>query len=256
IQTPPVSRIGVLGLESFYASKDRFNLALSLNNLLAAPGFTAWLEGEPLDIHQLLYTSEGKPRIAIFSIAHLSDAERMFFVSLLLNQMLGWVRAQSGTTTLRALLYMDEIFPPVANPPSKAPLLTLLKQARAFGVGVVLATQNPVDLDYKGLANTGTWFIGRLQTERDKARVLDGLEGAAAGSGQRFDRQRMEQILAGLGSRIFLMNNVHEDAPEVFETRWTLSYLRGPLTRAQIKKLMDARKREEKFDVPSSKFEA
>lgn len=259
IQTPPVSRIGALNLESFYPSKDRFNLALSLNNLLAAPGFTTWLEGEPLDIDQLLYTPEGKPRIAICSIAHLSDAERMFFVSLLLNQMLGWVRTQSGTTTLRALLYMDEIygyFPPVANPPSKAPLLTLLKQARAFGVGVVLATQNPVDLDYKGLANTGTWFIGRLQTERDKARVLDGLEGAAAGGGQRFDRQRMEQILAGLGSRIFLMNNVHEDAPEVFETRWTLSYLRGPLTRTQIKKLMDARKCEKTFDVPGSRLEA
>ncbi len=166
----------------------------------------------------------------------------MFFVSLLLNQVLAWTRLQSGTTSLRAILYMDEIFgffPPVANPPSKQPLLTLLKQARAFGVGVLLATQNPVDLDYKGLSNTGTWFIGRLQTERDKARVIEGLEGVAASQGAKFDRGAMEQTMAGLGSRIFLMNNVHEDAPVVMETRWAMSYLRGPLTRNQIKVLMD-----------------
>jgi hypothetical protein len=242
IQTPPLTKVGVLDLESFYPSKDRFALAMQLNNLLAAPGFSSWLEGEALDVRQMLHSPGGKPRLAIFSIAHLNDAERMFFVTLLLSQTLSWVRAQSGTTSLRAILYMDEIFgyfPPVANPPSKQPLLTLLKQARAFGLGVVLATQNPVDLDYKGLANTGTWFIGRLQTERDKARVLEGLEGAAASSGKKFDKQGMEQILAGLGNRVFLLNNVHEDAPEVFQTRWTLSYLRGPLTRIQIKTLMD-----------------
>ena len=243
IQSPPVAKIGVMDVEAFFPSKDRFALAMKLNNLLAAPGFQAWLEGAPLDIQQLLHTASGKPRLAIFSIAHLSDAERMFFVTLLLSQMVGWMRAQSGTTSLRALLYMDEIFgyfPPVANPPSKLPLLTLLKQARAFGLGVVLATQNPVDLDYKGLANTGTWFIGRLQTERDKARVLEGLEGASSSAGKKFDKGRMEQTLAGLGNRIFLMNNVHEDEPVVFETRWCLSYLRGPLTRSQIKLLMDA----------------
>jgi len=247
IQTPPVAKIGVMDLDSFFPSKDRFALATKLNNLLAAPGFQTWLEGEALDIQEILYTPEGKPRMAIFSIAHLSDGERMFFVTLLLSQMVGWMRAQSGTTSLRAILYMDEIFgyfPPVANPPSKVPLLTLLKQARAFGLGVVLATQNPVDLDYKGLANTGTWFIGRLQTERDKARVLEGLEGASASSSKKFDRGKMEQILAGLGSRIFLMNNVHEDEPVVFETRWSLSYLRGPLTRNQIKLLMAVRKQE------------
>src|SRR5262249_36915356 len=161
---------------------------------------------------------------------------------LILNQTLAWMRAQNGTTSLRALLYMDEIFgyfPPVSNPPSKLPLLTLLKQARAFGLGIVLATQNPVDLDYKGLSNTGTSFIGRIQTEREKARVLEGLEGAAVSQGAKFDRNAMEQTLAGLGSRIFLMNNVHEDAPVVFETRWTLSYLCGPLTRSQIKTLID-----------------
>jgi hypothetical protein len=237
IQTPPVARVGVLDLESFYPSKARFELAMGLNNLLAAPGFAAWMQGEALDVGRMLWTPEGKPRIAVCSIAHLGDAERMFFVSLLLNQALAWTRSLSGTASLRAIVYMDEIFgyfPPVANPPSKLPLLTLLKQARAFGVGLVLATQNPVDLDYKGLANTGTWFIGRLQTERDKARVLEGLEGAAAGAGSRFDRGRMEEILAGLGNRIFLMNNVRDDGSEVFESRWAMSYLRGPLTRSQI----------------------
>jgi hypothetical protein len=243
VQSPPVERIGVLDVESFYPAKDRFELVLALNNVLAAPGFSDWLAGEPLDIDSILHTAEGKPRIAIFSIAHLNDAERMFFVCLLLNQVLSWVRAQSGTTSLRALLYMDEIFgffPPVANPPSKPPLLSLLKQARAFGLGIVLTTQNPVDLDYKGLQNTGTWFIGRLQTERDKARVMEGLEGVmmAAGGG-RFKKGELERILAGLDARVFLMHNVHEDQPIVFESRWAMSYLAGPLTRNQIKTLMD-----------------
>ncbi len=243
IQTPPFERIGVMDLDAFYPAKERFQLAMRLNNLLAAPGFEAWLEGDPLNINRMLFTDGGKPRASIFTISHLSDAERMFFVSMLLNEILAWMRSQAGTTSLRAILYMDEIFgyfPPVKNPPSKAPLLTLLKQARAFGLGVVLSTQNPVDLDYKGLSNTGSWFIGRLQTDRDKERVLAGLEGAAAGSG--FDRGRMEEVLAGLGKRVFLLNNVHENAPVTFETRWVLSYLRGPLTREQIKILMADKK--------------
>jgi hypothetical protein len=247
IQTPPFSRLGALDIESFYPSQQRFELAKRLNNLIAAPTFQTWMEGDHLDIDRLLHTQQGKPRHAIFSIAHLDDPQRMFFVSLLLNHMVAWTRRQSGTTSLRAIIYMDEIFgyfPPIQNPPSKLPLLTLLKQARAFGVGVVLATQNPVDLDYKGLANAGTWFIGRLQTERDKARVLEGLEGASAVAGHPFDRQRMEQTLAGLGNRMFLMNNVHENEPVLFETRWCLSYLRGPLTRGQIKTLMAPRKDE------------
>jgi len=241
IQTPPFATIGVVDLESFFPGKERSALAMSLNNLLASPGFAGWLEGEPLDIARLLWTPQGKPRIAILSIAHLPDAERMFFVTLLLNELVAWMRSQAGTSSLRALLYMDEIFgffPPTANPPSKTPMLTLLKQARAFGLGVVLATQNPVDLDYKGLSNTGTWFLGRLQTERDKARVLEGLEGASAAAGASFDRQRMEATLAGLKSRVFLMNNVHEDEPVLFQTRWALSYLRGPMTRQQIQILM------------------
>ena len=193
----------------------------------------------------MLYTAEGKPRLTILSIAHLTDNERMFFVTILLNELLAWVRTQSGTSSLRAMFYMDEVagyFPPVANPPSKPPMLTLLKQARAFGLGITLATQNPVDLDYKGLSNIGTWFLGRLQTERDKARVLEGLEGASIQSGQSFDRNAMEQILAGLGSRVFLLNNVHDDGPSIFQTRWAMSFLAGPLARDQISLLMADRK--------------
>ena len=242
VQDPPMRKIGVLDLESFYPAKERFSLVMALNNLLAAPGFASWTEGEELDVSQLLHTADGRPRHCIFSIAHLNDAERMFFVSLLLTQVLGWTRSQPGTASLRAILYMDEIFgffPPVANPPSKLPLLSLLKQARAYGLGVVLATQNPVDLDYKGLSNAGTWFIGRLQTERDKARLLEGLEGAAAAASSSFDRRQMEETLAGLGQRVFLMNNVHEDEPAVFQSRWAMSYLRGPMTGSQIKILMD-----------------
>jgi hypothetical protein len=236
IQQPPFARVGVMDLDSFFPAKERFQLAMRFNNLLASPGFESWLEGDPLDIQRLLYTAEGKPRASIFTLSHLGDAERMFFVARLLNEVLAWVRSQPGTSSLRAILYMDEIFgffPPVRTPPSKLPLLTLLKQARAFGLGVVLSTQNPVDLDYKGLANTGSWFIGRLQTEGDKQRVMAGLEGAAGGGN--FDRGRMERLLAGLGKRVFLLNNVHENTPVTFQTRWTLSYLRGPMTREQIK---------------------
>lgn len=245
IQQPPFDKVGVIDLESFFPAKDRFALAMSLNNLLASPGFSSWMEGESLDIQRMLYTPQGKPRMAILSIAHLSDSERMFFVTILLNEVVAWMRAQSGTSSLRAILYMDEVFgyfPPTANPPSKTPMLTLMKQARAFGLGVVLATQNPVDLDYKSLSNAGTWFLGRLQTERDKNRVLDGLEGASASAGAQFNRSETERILSGLGNRVFLMNNVHDDHPVVFQSRFALSYLRGPLTRDQISQLMATKK--------------
>ena len=242
MQSPPVAKVGVLDLESFFPATDRFALAMRLNNVLAAPGFAAWLEGAPLDVGRLLFTPQGKPRVAVVSIAHLGDAERMFFVALLLEQVLAWVRGQRGTTSLRAVLYMDELFgflPPTANPPSKVPLLTLLKQARAYGLGCVLATQNPVDLDYKALSNAGTWFLGRLQTERDKARVLDGLEGVASGSGQGFDRAALDRLLSSLDKRVFLLHNVHEREPLLFQTRWAMSYLRGPMGRDEIRALMD-----------------
>ncbi|MDG2383649.1 MAG: DUF87 domain-containing protein [Pirellulaceae bacterium] len=255
VQQPPFQQVGVMDLESFFPPKDRFELAMALNNLLAAPSFAAWLKGQPLNVDQLLYSPSGKPRHSIFSIAHLSESERMFFVSLLLNETLGWMRSRSGTNSLRALLYIDEIFgymPPVAEPPSKKPLLTLLKQARAFGLGVVLSTQNPVDLDYKGLSNAGTWFLGRLQTERDKDRVLDGLEGATTESGEAFDRSTAAEILSNVGKRVFLMHNVHDSAPEVFQTRWALSYLAGPMTRNQIRSLMKSKQETAEKVEPSS----
>ena len=238
VQKPPFDTVGVFDLESFFPARDRTELALRINSLLAAPGFEAWLKGEPLDVQKLLYTEAGKPRVAVISIAHLNDAERMFVVTLIANEVVAWMRRQPGTSSLRALLYMDEVFgffPPSAMPPSKLPLLTLMKQARAFGIGVVLATQNPVDLDYKGLGNAGTWFIGRLQTERDQGRVIDGLLGTEAGGGT--DRAGLERLMSGLAPRTFLMRNVHDDAPTLFRTRWALSYLRGPLTLTEIRRL-------------------
>ncbi|GAB4549783.1 MAG: DUF87 domain-containing protein [Anaerolineae bacterium] len=243
IQKPPVRQLGVFDVDTFYPEKERFELAMAFNSLVAAPAFQAWLEGEPLDVDRMLYAQDGKPRHSVFYIAHLSDSERMFFVTLLLGNVLTWMRRQAGTTSLRALLYFDEIFgffPPTAEPPSKRPLLTLLKQARAFGLGVVLVTQNPVDLDYKGLTNAGTWFIGKLQAERDKERVLQGLKGAIAEAGGKAGDY--DTMISQLDSRVFLMHNVHEDRPVVFHTRWAMSYLRGPLTRPQVKKLMEGRK--------------
>ena len=251
IQNPPLKEVGVMPLDDFFPEKKRTDLAMKMNNLLASPSFAGWMGGQPLDVQSLLFSPEGKPRHSIVSIAHLDDAQRMFFVTILLNEVLAWMRTQPGTSNLRALLYMDEVFgyfPPTANPPSKIPMLTLLKQARAFGLGCVLATQNPVDLDYKGLSNAGTWFLGRLQTERDKLRVIEGLEGASTEAGSSFDKQKMEATLAGVGSRVFLMNNVHEDSPRVFHTRWALSYLCGPLSREQIRGLMDPLR--ERFTPP------
>jgi hypothetical protein len=249
IQTPPMERVGAFDVDSFFPAKERFELALKLNNLLAAPGFGVWLEGEPLDIGRFLYTAEGRPRIAIFSIAHLSDSERMFFVTLLLNQMVAWMRTKAGTTSLRAMVYMDEVagyLPPVANPPSKKPLLLLFKQARAFGIGILLATQNPVDLDYKALSNAGTWFIGRMQTPQDIDRVIKGLGADSAEA-----ENSLRQSISALGKRVFLIKNIHENAPEIFQTRWCLSYLCGPLTPAQLK-LLSAGNREATLPKPAA----
>ncbi len=236
VQTPPFEKLGVFEVEKFYPTKDRFELAMTLNNLLASPSFALWVEGAPLDIGALLWSPDGRPRQSVFYLAHLSDSERMFFVTLLLSAVETWVRAQTGSSSLRALLYFDEVLgylPPVAKPPSKAPLMRLLKQARAFGFGVMLATQNPVDLDYKALSNAGTWFIGRLQTEQDKNRLLDGLEGVTA-SQTGLNRAKVDRLISDLGKRVFLLHNVHEKAPQIFQTRWAMAYLRGPITRNQI----------------------
>ncbi len=238
VQSPPVERLGVFEMETFFPKKDRFKFAIAMNNIIASPDFKAWLSGEPLDIASLLHSPTGKPRHSIIYLAHLTESQKMFFVTLLLERMVSWMRTQSGTTSLRALLYFDEVFgffPPVAEPPSKKPLLRLLKQARAFGLGVILTTQNTMDIDYKGLTNAGTWFIGRLQTERDKKRLLDGLESISSESGTGFNRSEIDRIISSLGSRVFLLHNVHEDQALVFGTRWAMSYLRGPLTRDQIR---------------------
>ncbi len=245
VQKPPFDTVGVMDLETVFPERERIDLAMALNNLLASPGFASWLTGTPLDLDRLLYTDEGRPRVAVISIAHLSEAERMFFVTLLLSQTLAWMRRGSGTGSLRALLYMDELFgymPPVAEPPSKRGFLTLLKQARAYGLGLVLATQNPADLDYKGLSNAGTWFVGRLQTERDRERVIEGLLGAAGGG---LDRGDLQRVLGSLGKRVFLLQNVHERGPVLFRTRWALSYLAGPMTRQEIARVMEPAKAEE-----------
>ncbi|RCK73173.1 MAG: hypothetical protein ANABAC_0060 [Anaerolineae bacterium] len=233
-QSPPFTKLGVFDVDTFFPQKDRFTLAMLLNNILAAPSFQPWIEGQPLDIQELLYAADGRPRHSIFYLAHLSETERMFFVTLLYTAVESWMRAQPGSGSLRAIVYFDEIFgylPPVSNPPSKTVLLRMLKQARAFGVAQVLVTQNPVDIDYKALSNAGTWCIGKLQTDQDKQRLLDGLESAVPGE---MNRKDYDKLISSLGKRVFLMHNVHAKGPLLFQTRWAMNYLAGPITRAQI----------------------
>jgi hypothetical protein len=233
-QNPPFEKLGVFDVATLFPDKDRLELAMDLNNILAAPAFQSWIDGEGLDIGNLLFGPDGKPRHSVFYIAHLDEAERMFFVTLLYSAIESWMRTLPGSTSLRAIIYFDEIFgylPPIGNPPSKEPMLRMLKQARAFGVGMLLATQNPVDVDYKALSNAGTWFVGRLGTEQDKERLLDGLS-TAIGAGM--DRKEYDDLISRLGKRVFLVRNVHEKRPSLFQTRWAMNYLAGPVTRAQI----------------------
>ena len=239
VADPPFDKVGALPLESVYPRKQREGLMMALNNLVASPAFAVWREGEPLDIARMLRAADGRPRLSIVYTAHLSDDERLFVTALLLNRVKTWTRSQSGTSQLRALLYMDEVFgyfPPTANPPTKRPLLTLLKEARAQGLGVVLATQNPVDLDYKGLGNMGIWLVGKLQTDRDRERLREGLLGSGGLDGKAIDR-----LLAATGKRIFLLHDVHRKAPVLLQSRWAMSYLRGPLTRDEVSRLMQER---------------
>lgn len=236
VVNPSFERIGVFSLETFFPQQKRMEFALQLNNILASPAFSGWTKGDPLQIENILYTPKAKPKIAIFSIAHLSEPERMFFVTMLLSRLVNWMRRQEGSSGLRCLLYMDEIFgyfPPLGNPPSKRPMLMLLKQARAFGVGVVLATQNPVDLDYKGLSNIGTWFIGRLQTKQDQDKVMQGITDNADTK----SKESMRKLLANMRGRTFLMQSAHTDEPVLFETRWVMSYLKGPISLTEIPRL-------------------
>jgi hypothetical protein len=248
LQNPPFEKLGVFEVDTFFPPKDRLDLAMRINGLIASPSFQSWLNGAPLDVAGFLRAPDGRPRCSIFAIAHLSDAERMFFVTLLLQEVLSWMRLQQGTDALRAILYFDEVFgyfpPHPLNPPSKIPLLTLMKQARAFGLGVVLATQNPVDIDYKGLSNAGTWVIGKMQQDNDRERVLGGLEGAMQEGGRSLDRAWFAQVLSGLAKRQFLLHNIHAPRPVVVQSRFAMSYLRGPLTKSQIAQLMEPRKAE------------
>jgi hypothetical protein len=246
VQRPPFNKLGVFPIDEYISERVRGKLAMELNSIVAAPSFQSWLTGEPMDVHRLLYTPEGAPRVSILYTAHLTEAERQFVITLLLENALAWMRQQSGTTSLRALLYIDEMFgyfpPHPKNPPTKEPLLRLLKQARAFGLGLILATQNPGDLDYKGLTNAGTWFIGRLQTEGDKQRVMAGLE-ALASADSSLSLKDAERLIADVPPRVFLMHNVHDKSgPTMLHTRWSMSYLRGPLTRQQIGILMSAQR--------------
>ncbi len=239
--TPPIRKLGVFELDAFFPPKDRTTFAMRLNGLLASPSFGSWMTGAPLDIDSMLRSPVGAPRCAIVTTAHLADEERQFVTTLVLSKLVTWMRRQSGTTDLRALLYMDEVagyLPPTAMPPTKKPIMTLMKQARAFGVGVVLSTQNPVDIDYKALSNAGTWMIGRLQTDRDKQRLLDGMSAASGG----VDVAAVGDTISGLGKREFVLKRAGKDQPELFTTRWAMSYLRGPLTRDQIAVLMADRK--------------
>jgi Helicase HerA, central domain len=239
VADPPFDMLGALPLETAFPRKERQGLMMALNNLLASPSFAAWRKGEPLDVDRLLRASDGRPRLSIVYTAHLSDEERLFVTALLLDKVKTWMRRQGGTSELRALLYMDEIygyFPPHPdNPPTKRPLLTLLKQARAQGVGVVLATQNPVDLDYKGLANMGTWLVGKLQTSRDRERLRAGLEGTGG-----LDAKTIDTLLDATAKRVFLLHDVHRKAPCLLESRWAMSYLRGPLTKDEVARLTKA----------------
>lgn len=248
IKQPPFDRLGAFEVNQYFPEKARYKLAIELNNIIAAPSFQSWITGEPLDIQNLLYQPNGRPRVSVFYTAHLSDQERMFITTLLLESLIAWMRTQQGTTSLRALLYVDEMygyFPPYPkNPPTKQPFMRLLKQARAFGIGLILATQNPGDLDYKGLSNAGTWFIGRLNSDNDRQRVMEGLQSLATNSEGEYSLSEVEQLIADIPRRVFLMRNVHQEgAPVLVHSRWAMNYLAGPITRAQISVLMDAQRK-------------
>ena len=234
---PPFPKVGVFPVDRFLSPDDRMKLALQLNNLVASPGFAAWKQGEALDIGALMTSTDGRTPVNLFYLSHLGEKERQFFVGRLMNQVLSWSRTLTGSASLRALVYFDEVagyLPPYpANPPSKAPILTMLKQSRAVGVGICLATQNPVDLDYKALSNIGTWMIGRLQTQQDRDRVRDGLISAAGG----LSSTELEAEFSKLQARSFLLRTPATQRPCVLQTRWAMSYLRGPITLQELKNL-------------------
>ncbi len=240
VPKPPFRKMGVFDVDTFFPEKDRMELALTLNGLLASPSFASWMEGMPLDIEEMIGGDGTKA--AVVYLSHLSDEERQFLVTLLLSRAVTWIRSRPGTSELRTLIYMDEVFgfaPPTREPPSKRPILTILKQARAHGVGMILSTQNPVDLDYKAMSNAGTWMIGRLQTENDKKRILEGM---ASATGE-IDIGRLDKQISDLDKRQFILHSTKSATPRLFQTRWAMSYLAGPLTRDQVSTLMAERRK-------------
>jgi hypothetical protein len=236
---PPIATVGAMAVDDFLSPKERKELAQQLNALVASPTFSAWMKGASLDVGAWLTPKNGKTPAVIVSVAHLDDQERALVLGLLFDQILAWVRSLPGTSDLRALVVFDEVFgflpPHPANPPTKRPILALLKQARAFGVGIVLATQNPMDVDYKALSNAGVWFVGRLQTDADRERVVEGLAGSAGGAGG-LAPEALEGAIKGLPKRTFYVRDVHHTPPAMLlETRWALSWLRGPMTRRELR---------------------
>ncbi len=247
VPNPPFRKLGVFDIDTFFPEKDRMALALQLNGLLASPSFASWMQGRPLDIEEMIGGETTKA--AVVYMSHLSDEERQFLVTLLLGKTVTWIRSQPGTSELRAMVYMDEVFgfaPPTAEPPSKKPILTILKQARAHGVGMVLSTQNPVDLDYKAMSNSGTWMIGRLQTENDKRRIIEGMTSA---SGE-VDIDAIDKKISELGKRQFVLHSTKLKQPQLFGTRWAMSYLAGPLTREQVTTLTGDARQDEQQATP------
>jgi hypothetical protein len=245
---PPMDTLGALSVESFYPRDERMKLVMALNTLLASPAFAAWTEGVPLDM-DLLLGRDATPRASIVSVAHLDETQRLFVIALLTSELVAWMRRQPAHAGLRALLYMDEvqgIMPPYPrNPPTKQPLLTLFKQGRAYGVGAWVATQNPVDLDYKVLGNAGVKLVGRLITDRDRERALEGLDLARLPDGRRAD-----EIVAGLGKREFLLTDVRaKQRARSFGSRWAMSYLRGPVTLTEMGPLLG---REDSIPSPAT----
>ena len=230
---PPFAKVGVFPVDTFWPRDARMKVAMALNAVLASATFAPWRQGEALDIDALLAPIEGKTPVRVLYLAHLDDAQRQFVVGLVLSRLVAWMRRQEGTSDLRALLFFDEVMgylpPHPARPASKPPLLTLLKQARAIGLGVVLCTQNPVDLDYKALANAGWWAVGRLDTAQDRERVLDGMVGADG------TRSEVASAMQGLPPWTFLVRDVREQGLKRVKSRWAISWLGGPRTLEELR---------------------
>jgi hypothetical protein len=243
LSEPPFETVGALALDEFVSVNERASLAAALNALLASPTFAAWRTGEGIDVARWMSPREdAKVPAVIVSVAHLDDEARMHVLGIVLEETLSWTRSLPGTNKLRALVVFDEVYglvpPHPANPPTRTPLVSLMKQGRAFGVGVVLATQNPMDLDYRTISNAGLWAVGRLQTDADRARVIEGLTGAKVSRRSKASGSELSlaDTVKDLGPRWFVWRDAHDRrGPILARTRDTLSWLRGPMTSADLR---------------------